>query len=68
MAVKVGINGLGRIGRQSLKAIMERQPHLDVVAVNDITDTATNAHLLRYDSNYGPSPARWKWTGQMTWW
>jgi glyceraldehyde 3-phosphate dehydrogenase len=58
MAVKVGINGLGRIGRQALKAIMERQSHLEVVAVNDITDTATNAHLLRYDSNYGRFPGK----------
>ncbi|MCC7353671.1 MAG: type I glyceraldehyde-3-phosphate dehydrogenase [Anaerolineae bacterium] len=56
MAVRIGINGFGRIGRQSLKAILERQPHLEVVATNDITDTATNAHLLRYDSNYGRFP------------
>ena len=56
MAVRVGINGFGRIGRQSLKAILERQPQLEVVAANDITDTATNAHLLRYDSNYGRFP------------
>lgn len=54
MAIRIGINGFGRIGRQSLKAILERHPNeLEVVAVNDITDTKTNAHLLRYDSNYG---------------
>jgi glyceraldehyde 3-phosphate dehydrogenase len=58
MTVKVGINGFGRIGRQSLKAIMERQPQLEVVAVNDITDVATNAHLFKYDSNYGAFPGQ----------
>ncbi|MBM3136248.1 MAG: type I glyceraldehyde-3-phosphate dehydrogenase [Chloroflexi bacterium] len=58
MTVKVGINGFGRIGRQSLKAIMERQPQLAVVAVNDITDVATNAHLFKYDSNYGAFPGQ----------
>jgi len=58
MSVKVGINGFGRIGRQSLKAIMERQPQLTVVAVNDITDVATNAHLFKYDSNYGAFPGQ----------
>ncbi len=57
MAVKIGINGFGRIGRQSMKAIMERHPdQLEVVAVNDLTDTATNAHLLKYDSTYGRFP------------
>lgn len=54
MAIRVGINGFGRIGRQSLKAILERHPNdLEVVAINDITDTETNAHLFRYDSTYG---------------
>jgi glyceraldehyde 3-phosphate dehydrogenase len=54
MAIRVGINGFGRIGRQSLKAILERHPGaIEVVAINDITDTATNAHLFRYDSTYG---------------
>ncbi len=57
MAVRVGINGFGRIGRQSLKAIMENHPNeLEVVAVNDLTDTTTNAHLLKYDSTYGRFP------------
>jgi glyceraldehyde 3-phosphate dehydrogenase len=59
MAVKVGINGFGRIGRQSFKAIRDYQAAtLEVVAVNDITDPKTNAHLLKYDSNYGVFPAR----------
>jgi glyceraldehyde 3-phosphate dehydrogenase len=54
MAIKVGINGFGRIGRQSLKAMLERYPNaIEVVALNDITDTETNAHLFRYDSTYG---------------
>jgi glyceraldehyde 3-phosphate dehydrogenase len=54
MATRVGINGFGRIGRQSLKAILDRHPHdIEVVAINDITDSATNAHLFRYDSTYG---------------
>ena len=54
MATRIGINGFGRIGRQVLKAIGERHPDtLEVVALNDLVDTATNAHLLKYDSNYG---------------
>src|SRR3954451_6462621 len=57
MAIRVGINGFGRIGRQSLKAILDRHSNdLDVVAINDLTDTKTNAHLLRYDSTYGRFP------------
>jgi glyceraldehyde 3-phosphate dehydrogenase (phosphorylating) len=57
MTTRIGINGFGRIGRQSLKAILERHPHdLEVVAVNDLTDTKTNAHLLKYDSTYGRFP------------
>ncbi|HZQ35852.1 MAG TPA: type I glyceraldehyde-3-phosphate dehydrogenase [Dehalococcoidia bacterium] len=54
MATRIGINGFGRIGRQVLKAIGERHPgELEVVALNDLVDTETNAHLLKYDSNYG---------------
>ncbi len=54
MAVKVGINGFGRIGRQVLKAMLERYPDdLEVVAVNDLFDAHTNAHLFKYDSNFG---------------
>lgn len=57
MTIRVGINGFGRIGRQSLKAMLERHPHdLEVVAINDLTDTKTNAHLLKYDSTYGRFP------------
>src|SRR5712692_9390232 len=57
MATRVGINGFGRIGRQSLKAMLERYHRdLEVVAVNDLTDTKTNAHLLKYDSTYGRFP------------
>ncbi|MFL5667413.1 MAG: type I glyceraldehyde-3-phosphate dehydrogenase [Ktedonobacteraceae bacterium] len=57
MTTRIGINGFGRIGRQSLKAIVERHPKdLEVVAVNDLTDTKTNAHLLKYDSTYGRFP------------
>ncbi len=57
MATRVGINGFGRIGRQVLRAIGERHSDdLEVVAVNDLTDTTTNAHLFKYDSNYGVYP------------
>jgi glyceraldehyde 3-phosphate dehydrogenase len=54
MTTRIGINGFGRIGRQTLKAIMERHPgDLEVVAVNDLADDETNAHLFKYDSTYG---------------
>ena len=53
MTVRVGINGFGRIGRQSLKAIMERAPGVEVVAVNDLVDTSLNALLFKHDSTYG---------------
>lgn len=54
MATRIGINGFGRIGRQVLKAMLERHPgDLEVVAINDLFDSKTNAHLLKYDSNYG---------------
>jgi glyceraldehyde 3-phosphate dehydrogenase len=54
MAVRVGINGFGRIGRQVFKAIRDYYPEtLEVVAFNDIGDLRTMAHLLKYDSNYG---------------
>ncbi|HNW96064.1 MAG TPA: type I glyceraldehyde-3-phosphate dehydrogenase [Anaerolineaceae bacterium] len=57
MKTKVGINGFGRIGRQVLKAIMERAgDELEVVAINDLFDAQTNAHLFKYDSNYGAFP------------
>ncbi|MGH2796288.1 MAG: type I glyceraldehyde-3-phosphate dehydrogenase [Thermoleophilaceae bacterium] len=50
---KVAINGFGRIGRQFLKALIERHPDVSVVAINDLTDTKMNAHLFKYDTNYG---------------
>ena len=54
MTVKVGINGFGRIGRQLLKIILERYPdELEVVGINDLWDTKTNAQLFKYDSSYG---------------
>ena len=57
MTVRVGINGFGRIGRQVFKAIRDRHPEaLEVVAINDLVDSKTNAHLLKYDTNYGRYP------------
>ncbi len=54
MATKVGINGFGRIGRQVLRTILElHSDELEVVGINDLFDTKTNAHLFKYDSNYG---------------
>ena len=53
MSVRVGINGFGRIGRQSLKAILERAPDVEVVAVNDLVETSLNALLFKHDSTYG---------------
>jgi glyceraldehyde 3-phosphate dehydrogenase len=55
--IRLGINGFGRIGRQVLKAVLTRYPtSLQVVAVNDLFDVATNAHLFKYDTNYGRYP------------
>ena len=52
--MKVGINGFGRIGRQVLKAALEKYPkEFQIVAINDLVDAKTNAHLFKYDSNYG---------------
>lgn len=57
MATRIGINGFGRIGRQSMKAILERHAgELEIVAINDLTDPKVNAHLLKYDSTYGRFP------------
>jgi glyceraldehyde 3-phosphate dehydrogenase len=56
MATRVGINGFGRIGRQSLKALIERAPDVEVVAVNDLVDTQMNALLFKHDSTYGAYP------------
>jgi glyceraldehyde 3-phosphate dehydrogenase len=56
--VKVGINGFGRIGRLVLRAALKRKEKIDFVAVNDVTDAKTLAHLLTYDSIHGPWPER----------
>jgi glyceraldehyde 3-phosphate dehydrogenase len=53
MSIKIAINGFGRIGRPTFRRILDNHPNLDVVAINDLTDTKTLAHLLRYDSIYG---------------
>jgi glyceraldehyde 3-phosphate dehydrogenase len=59
--VRLGINGFGRIGRQLLKAVLERHPdNLQVVAVNDLYDVETNAHLFKWDTNYGRFPGEVK--------
>lgn len=54
MSVRVGINGFGRIGRMVFRASLTRAPDVEIVAVNDLADAATMAHLLKYDSVYGP--------------
>lgn len=51
--MRIGINGFGRIGRNFTKAIVERHPQIEIVAVNDLIDAAECAHLFKYDSNYG---------------
>src|SRR3990172_3594675 len=58
MAIKVGINGYGRIGRNALRALYEskRTNEIQIVALNDLGDANTNAHLPRYDSAHGPFP------------
>ncbi|MFC2000207.1 type I glyceraldehyde-3-phosphate dehydrogenase [Chloroflexota bacterium] len=59
MATQIGINGFGRIGRLAFKAITQNYPRkLQVAAINDLTDTNTNAHLLKYDSTYGGYPGK----------
>jgi len=59
MAARVAINGFGRIGRLCLRSMLERHKgHLNVVAVNDMSDLATNAHLFQYDSTYGAFPGK----------
>jgi glyceraldehyde 3-phosphate dehydrogenase len=56
MSVRVGINGFGRIGRNVFRAAYERGADIEWLALNDLIDPKTIAHLLRYDSNYGPFP------------
>lgn len=51
--IKLAINGFGRIGRPALRRILDKHPNIEVVAINDLTDPPTLAHLLRYDSTYG---------------
>jgi len=61
MATKIGINGFGRVGRLSLRAINQyHKGKLEVAAINDLTDARTNAHLLKWDSTYGPYPGEVK--------
>ena len=55
MSVKVGINGFGRIGRNIFRTTLD-DPSIEIVAVNDITDSKTLAHLLKYDSILGNLP------------
>ena len=54
MGIRVGINGFGRIGRNFFRAQQELDSDLEIVALNDLGDAKTMAHLLRYDSNLGP--------------
>lgn len=56
MATRIAINGFGRIGRQVFRVLLERFKNLDVVALNDLMDAKTAAHLFKYDSNYGTYP------------
>ncbi|MBA7644334.1 Glyceraldehyde-3-phosphate dehydrogenase 1 [subsurface metagenome] len=57
MTTKIGINGFGRVGRLTLRALNQyHNGELEVVAINDLTDTKTDAHLLKWDSTYGPHP------------
>ena len=64
MPVRVGINGFGRIGRNVFRAAHESGADVEIVAVNDITDNETLAHLLKYDSVYGPFPGTVEATGK----
>ena len=58
MPVRVGINGFGRIGRNVFRAAYEQGADIEWLAVNDLVDPRTIAHLLKYDSNYGPFPGQ----------
>jgi len=63
MTTRIGINGFGRIGRLTLRTINQyHTEELEVVAINDLTDAKTNAHLLKWDTNYGPYPGTVKAT------
>ena len=54
MAIRVGINGFGRIGRNFFRAQLDRKADIEIVAANDLGDETTMAHLLKYDSTLGP--------------
>ena len=59
MAIKIGINGFGRVGRLAFRAINHfHSQNMEVAAINDLTDAKTNAHLLKWDSTYGPYPGK----------
>ncbi len=61
MTTKIGINGFGRVGRLTLRIVNQyHNGELEVAAINDLTDTKTNAHLLKWDSTYGPYPGEVK--------
>lgn len=62
MSTKIAINGFGRIGRPTFKRILKNHPDLDIVAINDLTNPETLAHLLKYDSLYGVYDKSVKWT------
>jgi len=65
MAVKIGINGFGRIGRLVARAIFERKlSDVEIVAINDLTDSKTNAHLFKYDSVHGTYNGEVKASGE----
>ena len=66
MTIKVGINGFGRIGRLLYRAALERNANIDFVAINDLADAKTNAHLLKYDSIHGHFPGQSK-LSETTW-
>ncbi len=56
MAARIAINGFGRVGRTAFRAAYERGLDMEWVAINDLADVRTLAHLLKYDSVYGPFP------------
>lgn len=63
MPIKIGLNGFGRIGRSAFRSA-SRHPEVEIVAVNDLTDAATNAHLLKYDAIYGAYSGQVKASGK----
>ena len=69
MTLRIAINGFGRIGRNVLRALYTQnyRQHLQVVAINDLGDSAINAHLLQYDSVHGHFPEEVKVDGESLW-